>query len=235
MAAEVLLVHGAWHGGWCFDRVVALLTAAGVPVVAPDLPGHGDDAGPFSDLHGDAERVTAVLDRMSEVILLGHSYGGAVITEAGIHPAVRHLVYLSALALDYGETCSAAAVEESAGISHQGRPDLSESMQFHDHDVSTLLPGAETSLYQDCSAADITWAMARLGPQPMLNLSQEPREVAWRTKPSTYLVCTEDQTIHPDLQRILARRCTTSQEWSTGHSPFLSHPEQVRDLLLSLV
>jgi pimeloyl-ACP methyl ester carboxylesterase len=235
VAAEVLLVHGAWHGGWCFDPVVALLTAAGVPVIAPDLPGHGDDPEPFTDLYGDAERVTVILDQMSDVVLLGHSYGGAVITEAGIHPAVRHLVYLSALALDYGETCSAAAVEESAGISHQGRPNLGESMQVNNKDVSTLRSGAEACLYQDCSAADVTWAMARLGSQPMLNLAQEPRAVAWRTKPSTYVVCTDDQAIHPDLQRILARRCTTSQEWPTGHSPFLSHPEQVRDLLLSLL
>lgn len=235
MTAEVLLVHGAWHGGWCFDQVVALLTAAGVPVIAPDLPGHGGDPEPFTDLHGDAERVTAFLDQMSEVVLLGHSYGGAVITEAGVHPAVRHLVYLSALALDHGETCSAAAVEESTGISHHGRPNLSKSMLIHDDNLSTLLPDAADCLYQDCSAADITWAMARLGPQPMLNLSQEPRAVAWRAKPSTYVVCMADQTIHPDLQRILARRCTTSQEWTTGHSPFLSRPEQVRDLLVSLV
>jgi pimeloyl-ACP methyl ester carboxylesterase len=69
----------------------------------------------------------------------------------------------------------------------------------------------------------------------MLNLSQQPKAVAWRTKPSTYVVCSQDQTIHPDLQRILARRCTTSQEWPTGHSPFLSRPELVRGLLLSLI
>jgi len=234
MAAEVLLVHGAWHGGWCFDRVVAQLTASGVSVIAPDLPGHGDDPGPFTDLHGDAARVTAILDELSEVVLLGHSYGGAVITEAGAHRAVRHLVYLAALALDDGETCSAAAVAESTLISHEGRPDLGESMQLHDG-ISTLLTSAATCLYQDCSPADVAWAMPQLGPQPMLNLSQQPKAVAWRTKPSTYVVCSQDQTIHPELQRILARRCTTSQEWATGHSPFLSRPELVRALLLSLI
>ena len=84
-----MLVHGAWHGAWCFDRVMPLLEEAGVPAVAIDLPGHGNDPGPFSDLHGDAVRVLNRLDDIDgEVVLLGHSYGGAVITEAGTDPSV---------------------------------------------------------------------------------------------------------------------------------------------------
>lgn len=235
MSAQVLLVHGAWHGGWCFDRVTSLLAEAGVSVIAPDLPGHGDDPWPFTDLHGDAARVTAALDELTDVVLLGHSYGGAVITEAGGHPAVRHLVYLSGLALDDAETCQAAAVAASAGICHDDRPDLGASLVFDGDGTSTLLPSAATCLHQDCSPADVAWALAHLGPQPMLNLSQEPRDVAWRVKPSTYVVCAHDLTIHPDLQRILAGRCTTSLEWPTGHSPFLSQPQRVVDLLLALV
>src|SRR3954451_4196673 len=235
VAAAVMLVHGAWHGGWCFDRVVEILTAAGVPVVAPDLPGHGGDPGPFTDLHGDSARVAEVLDGRSDVVLLGHSYGGAVVTEAGVHPAVRHLVFLCGMALDDGETCAAAAVAESVDISHAGRPNLGKSMQRHDDGTSTLLPSAAECLYQDCSPVDVDWAMDRLGPQPMLNLAQTPRTLAWRTKPSTYVACTDDLTIHPELQRILARRCTTTRELSTGHSAFLSQPQQVSDLLLSLV
>jgi pimeloyl-ACP methyl ester carboxylesterase len=235
VSAEVLLVHGAWHGGWCFDRVTSLLAAADVHAVAIDLPGRGDDPGPFTDLHGDAARVTAALDGLTDVVLLGHSYGGAVITEAGVHAAVRHLVYLSGLALDYGETCQAAAVAESGGISHEGRPDLGASLSFHGDGTSTLLPTASACLYQDCSPAEVEWAMAHLAPQPMLNLSQEPKSVAWRDKPSTYVVCANDQTVHPDLQRILARRCTTNVEWPTGHSPFLCQPDRVVDLLLALV
>jgi pimeloyl-ACP methyl ester carboxylesterase len=235
VSAEVLLVHGAWHGGWCFDRVISLLAVADVHAIAIDLPGCGDDSGPFTDLHGDAARVTAALDGLPDVVLLGHSYGGAVITEAGVHAAVRHLVYLSGLALDYGETCQAAAVAESGDISHEGRPDLGASLTFHGDGTSTLLPTAAACLYQDCSPAEVERAMGRLGPQPMLNLSQEPRAVAWRDKPSTYVVCANDQTVHPDLQRILARRCTTNVEWLTGHSPFLCQPDRVVDLLLALV
>lgn len=77
MAATAVLVLGAWHGGWCFDRELPFLGAAGVPVVAIDLPGHGRDRGPFTDLHGDAARVRTVLDGIEgEVVLLGHSYAG---------------------------------------------------------------------------------------------------------------------------------------------------------------
>src|SRR5438132_10381075 len=127
MAAPVVLVHGAFHGAWCFDRVLPLLRDAGVEAVAVDLPGHGDDAGPFADLHGDADRVRAVLDEAGDgAVLVGHSYGGAVVTEAGQHPAVAHVVYLCALALDEGESCATAAVDAAAGagISHEGRPNF---------------------------------------------------------------------------------------------------------------
>ncbi len=123
----MVLVHGAWHGAWCFEQVLPLLRDASVPAVSVDLPGHGADRGSPADLHGDAPRVRGVLDELDgPVVLLGHSYGGAVITEAGVHPAVRHLVYIAALALDADETCHSAAAEEAerTGLSHAGRPDL---------------------------------------------------------------------------------------------------------------
>src|SRR3954454_10384245 len=153
VAAEVMLVHGAWHGGWCFDRVVEILTAAGVPVVAPDLPGHGGDPGPFTDLHGDSARVAEVLDGRSDCVLLGHSYGGAVITEAGVHPAVRHLVFLCAFALDAGESCMAAAVREAEELDlrwDEG-PNLAEGIQAHDDGTATVERDiAAACFFHDC-------------------------------------------------------------------------------------
>jgi len=125
--ATVVLVHGAWHGAWCWERVVARLTAAGVPTIAIDLPGHGADDGPLGDLHVDAARVRQALGTAAgPVVLVGHSYGGAVITEAGDYPAVSELVYLAALTLDTGETCGSAAAGEAAiaAVDHSGRPDL---------------------------------------------------------------------------------------------------------------
>ncbi|MHB8467660.1 MAG: alpha/beta fold hydrolase, partial [Acidimicrobiales bacterium] len=115
MTATAVLVHGAWHGAWCWERVAAALANVGVPTLAVDLPGHGADPGPLTDLHGDAERVRQVLDAVDgPVVLVGHSYGGVVITEAGDHRGVSHLVYLCALALDGHETAGTAASDEAA-------------------------------------------------------------------------------------------------------------------------
>jgi pimeloyl-ACP methyl ester carboxylesterase len=237
-AATVVLVHGAWHGAWCWERVTGLLGAAGVATVAIDLPGHGEDPGPLGDLHGDADRVWQVLGSVTgPVVLVGHSYGGAVITDAGMHPAVAHLVYLTALPLDEGETCSAAAVPEArrAKLSHEGRPDLGAGFTAGPGDTVTLdAEVARACLYHDCDPATTDWALTRLGPQPLSSLRQPPRAVAWRSRPSTYVVCSDDQASHPGLQRIFARRCSDTVEWHTGHCPFLSQPDLVAQMLAAI-
>ena len=238
MAQRVVLVHGAWHGGWAFERVLPLLRGSGLEATAVDLPGHGEDSGSPGDLHTDAASVRAELDRANDrIVLLGHSYGGAVITEAGDHPAVAHLVYLCAFALDAHESCGNAVAEEAAAarVCHEGRPDVGAGLRQGPNGTTTLDPTvAATCMYNDCDAATVAWATARLGPQPMVALTQVPSSVAWRNKPSTYVVCSDDLVIHPDVQRLLARRCSTTVEWRTGHSPFLSRPELVASLLAEL-
>jgi pimeloyl-ACP methyl ester carboxylesterase len=228
--AHVILVHGAWHGPWCFERVVPLVRAAGVEVRAVDLARDGFES--------DVASVRDALDAVDgNAVLLGHSYGGAVITEAGVHPSVRHLVYLCAFALAEGESCMSAASgdPDAASISHDGRPNLGDAMVPSDDGTSTLTrEGARACLYHDVDHDGFAWAFARLGPQRTDALGGVPREIAWRTKPSTYVVCTDDQGVHPDLQRIMARRCTESVEWPLGHSPFLSRPDLVADLLVDL-
>jgi pimeloyl-ACP methyl ester carboxylesterase len=213
-----------------------LLEEARIPAIAIDLPGHGADVGPFADLHGDATRVLATLDEIEgQVVLLGHSYGGAVITEAGVHPAVKHLVYLCALALDQGESCAAAAVGEADGLSYEGRPSVAEGLVMHPDGTSTLAPASATAcLYNGCDAETVAWGLANIGPQPMDNLAQTPSAVAWRERPSTYVVCSEDLVVHPGLQEVMASRCSQSRVWSTGHSPFASEPELLSGLLVGL-
>ena len=235
---SIVLVHGAWHGAWAWERVVPLLAAAGVASRALDLPGHGEDAGPFGDLHADVARVGETLDEVDgDAVLVGHSYGGAVITEAGLHPAVTHLVYLAAFALDAGESCVNAAADVGAGvISHEGRPNLGAGLITGADDLITLDPSsAAACLYNDCDADTVDWAVARLGPQPLVTLQGVPTGAAWRTKPSTYVVCGNDMAVHPDLQRIMARRCRSVVEWPTDHSPFLCRPDLVAELLVDLV
>src|SRR5262245_6784369 len=110
--ASIVLVHGAWHGAWCWDDVLPLLDEAGIDATALDLPGHGASTEPFGDLHADADSVRRFLDDGDgPVVLVGHSYGGAVVTDAGTHPRVRHIVYLCAFQLEEGESCSAAATD----------------------------------------------------------------------------------------------------------------------------
>jgi pimeloyl-ACP methyl ester carboxylesterase len=228
--ATVVLVHGAWHGAWCFEPVLLLVRAAGVDVRAVDLARGG--------FASDVDSVRMVLDAVDgDVVLLGHSYGGAVVTEAGVHPSVRHVVYLCAFALDEGEACASAARDDpdAASISHQGRPNLGHAMVPHDDGTTTLTrDGARACLYQDVDDETFDWAFARLGRQRNDSLGAVPTGHAWRTKPSTYVVCTEDQAVHPDLQRIMARRCTEVVEWPLGHSPFANHPDLVADLLVDL-
>ena len=111
MSRTVVLVHGAWHGAWCWEQVVRRLDAAGQPSVAVDLP---SVSSPTATLADDAACVRDALDALTtEAVLVGHSYGGSVITESGVHAAVAHLVYLTAFALEVGE--SAAENELTGG------------------------------------------------------------------------------------------------------------------------
>jgi pimeloyl-ACP methyl ester carboxylesterase len=107
---------------------------------------------------------------------------------------------------------------------------------LHDDGTTTVrADGAVESFFNDCDEATAADAVAQLGPQPIVTLADTPTAVAWRKRPSTYVVCTEDLAVPPALQRAMADRCTESVEWPTGHSPFLSAPERVADLLSYLV
>jgi pimeloyl-ACP methyl ester carboxylesterase len=236
---SVMLVHGAWHAAWCWDLVVAELRTAGVDTVALDLPGRGTNLDPLGDLHADSAAVTAALDRVdAPVILVGHSYGGAVVTEAGVHPAVEHLVYVAAFNVEAGETVAYAAADEAraARLDHSGRPKLSDCLSSDDGGATTTVrpEAAQRLFYNECRPDLVDWAIPHLGAHRMANFGQEAKACGWRERPSTYVACANDNAVHPDLQRILGRRATTCVEWNSDHSPFLSHPDLVVELLLSL-
>jgi hypothetical protein len=147
---------------------------------------------------------------------------------------VRSLVFVAALVIDAHESCMRAAVSssEAAGISWDDRPNLAEGFEVDADGLIRLDRGtARRCLYNDCDDDAATWALDRLGPHPIGNLDQEPSSVAWRTKDSTYVVCADDFAVHPDLQRVLALRCGVVVEWPTGHSPFLSRPDLVVEVL----
>ena len=230
MTATVVLVHGAWHGAWCWSQVVARLDAAGVATLAIDLPGHGDDARPLTDLHGHGDAVRAALDTVAgPVVLVGHSYGGAAITDAGVHRSVRHLVYVSAFCLDAHETVMANDLTGGEGN------DLEVAIRVQEDGTATIDPAlAVLPFYADCDPGASAAAVARLGPESLVGFGQSPRAVAWRERPSTFALCTEDRAVMPALQRRLAARCESVVEWPTSHSPFLSRPDLVADLVAGL-
>src|SRR5438445_9243 len=217
--ATVVLVHGAWHGAWCWEKVVPLLDKAGVATVAFDLP--------LTSLHDDADATRHTLDSIDgPVVLCGHSYGGAVITEAGHHDAVEHLVYITAFACDEGESPAATATDAAIPAT-----ELSNALVIDGGTATLTRDGAIQGLYHDCAADDIEAALARLRPIRLDCITTPVGPPAWKVKPSTYAVCALDRGVHPDLQRVMAARCTASVEWPTAHSPFLNRPDLVADLL----
>jgi pimeloyl-ACP methyl ester carboxylesterase len=227
--ATVVLVHGAWHGSWCWDAVVRRLDTAGVPVVIVDNPSVvASDA----SLHDDADNVRRVLDAIDgDVVLVGHSYGSAVVTDAGSHKAVRRLVYISAFVIDEGES-----VMENALVGGEEMK-LGEALRFGDAgETATLDPEQVVAfLYHDCSPDDAVAAVDQLRPQSLAALGGVPRSIAWRDKPATFVLCSDDRAIPVALQKSMAARVGgVAVELPASHSPFLSRPDAVADLLIDL-
>lgn len=230
---HVVLVHGAWHGAWCYAALQAELDARGVPSLAIDLPGHGASIEPLTDLHGDARSVVKVLEVLSErgvtdPVLVGHSYGGAVISQAAAwHTEVAHLVYLAAFALHDGESVISALMsfprhDVALGAAMRGLPD----------DTSILDPDqAAPALYGMCAPNVVSASLARLSPQPQATMTQAVEGNALTHIESTYVVCARDEAVHPVHQRIMAARCTSSIELDTDHSPFVSAVRENADII----
>lgn len=221
----VVLVHGAWHGAWCWAPVLAGLDEHGIDAVAVDLPG--------PDLHADADHVTNLLDAIDgSVVLVGHSYGGAVITDAGAHPAVDRLVYIAAFAPDKDDTVIGLALD------HEELGELAGAIV--DRDDGTLVLDLEQVgdvLYADCDPVDVDRAKGLLRPQHAASLTQPPRAVAWRSTPATSVVCGADRGVPPSLQRAMAERIpdVSIVDWpDASHSPFLARPGEVVDILAGL-
>jgi pimeloyl-ACP methyl ester carboxylesterase len=220
----IVLVHGAWHGAWCWEPVQADLGDRGIESIAVHLP--------FTGLADDATTVAAELDLLARAgagpaVVVGHSYGGMVISEATAGRSdVDHLVYLCALMLRAGQTTAEGGEGLDTGLA--GNIEVAEDLR------STIAPGAAAAaFYGDADPESAAAAEARLRPFPISSLGTVTGE-PWREVPSTYVVCTEDRAIHPDHQRFMARSAAHVIEWPTDHSPFLTRPELVTDLLIGL-
>jgi pimeloyl-ACP methyl ester carboxylesterase len=235
-----VLVHGAMHGAWCWERVIPLLQSSGHAVIAPDLPGHGADRTPRAavTLSRYVACVSDLLKTAAEpVVLVGHSMGGVVVSAAlDAWPAkVRHLVYLSAVTPQDGES-----MNEASGRAARPNAALESGLKAAAGGASHRITAAaaRATFFSDLTEADAAAAFERLTPQPDAPLSEPVRLTsgALGRVPRTYIFCERDQALLPAQQRHAIDRCPGMRvlRLDSGHSPFLSQPERLAELLLSV-
>jgi len=215
----IAFCHGLWADGSCFYKVIPALQAEGHKVISVQ---YGLDS-----YEEDVATVTRTLNRVGgPVLLVGHSYGGAVITGAGMDDRVVGLVYITAVAPDAGET-----VQDQL---NKFPSDIFNHLEISDNRV-WLKPGGAEALAGDLPEAEqkLVWATqfapsAGLIGQQKLTVDQ----VAWRSKPNWYLLATDDRTVHPDLQRWVSERMGADvTEVASSHVPMLSQPNVVLDII----
>ena len=218
--AAVVLVHGANHGPWCWSKVDGPLREAGLQVETPDLYSQPNASDPGA--------VQAAIDACAgdgPIVVVGHSFGGLPITQ--IDPTtVDHLVYLAALFPTDSET-------ESLG--NPVVADFFDKMNVEDGVMTAKLERLRDVWYGDCTDADVEFCAARLRPHPMGSTPMVVARAAWRFVPSTYVICEHDGSIRQDYMHAAAALTGDSVRWPTSHSPFLSRPELVVNLLRDIV
>ena len=214
---NIVFAHGLWADGSCFQKLIPTLQADGHEVICSQ---HGLDS-----LKGDVQCVTRCFGRVSgPVVLVGHSYGGTLITHAGTDDRVAALVYIAALAPDADETSQSQQAKFPV-------TDVFSHIEVADGRI-WLKPGGTGCFAGDLPEAEqrLVWATQAV-PVPDL-FTQKVDGVAWRSKPSWYIVATEDRTVQPELHRFVAKRMgATIFETDSSHVPMLSQPGFVLDVI----
>jgi pimeloyl-ACP methyl ester carboxylesterase len=221
--ATAVFVHGGWHDGWSWHLVRELLDARGVPSVALDLP--------MTTLDADAAVLSDALAKVAgNAVVVAHSWGGNVATlGASGAPNVRHLIYIAAVLTEAGHPTLAPSAVPPARVTMRSKV-VTETATTTEIDREASLE----VFYPDVDPELARQAAARLRPfqKAGYQVIETDAVAAWRRIPTTYAVCTEDRMIHPDTQREMAAAAGAEVvEWKSSHSPFLSHPGLVADLV----
>jgi pimeloyl-ACP methyl ester carboxylesterase len=213
----IVFCHGIWADGSCFSKVIPALQADGHEVIAVQ---YGLDS--FEE---DVATVKRTLNRVgSPVILVGHSYGGATITAAGVDDRVAGLVYIGAVAPDVGETVQQQLDKYPSDIF--SRVEVADGRAW-------MLPNGTEFFAGDLSEEEqkLVWA-THYAPVADLFQQQKIKSTPWKSKPSWYILTTQDHTVHPDLQRWVSKRMgATVVEVESSHVPMLSKPDVVIEVI----
>ncbi|RXH55382.1 alpha/beta hydrolase [Granulicella sibirica] len=212
--SNVVLVHGAFADGSSWAKLIPILQSKGYNVVAVQLP--------LTSFCGDVATVRREIARTSgPVILVGHSYGGAVITEAGSDPRVDSLVYVAAFAPDKGESALSLSQAAPAPTSDELRPDSKGFLKLTDR-------GIKGDLAPDLSLEEVALLTAAQAPTSADALSALITNPAWKNKPSWYIIAANDRAIAPTSERSMAVRIGASTSTvPSSHVVMLSHPKEV--------
>jgi pimeloyl-ACP methyl ester carboxylesterase len=214
---SIVFCHGVWADGSCFNKLIPTLQAEGYETIAAQYS--------LDSVQADVATVMGALGRVSSpAILVGHSYGGTVITAAGTDDRVAGLVYIAALAPDADETTQSQLEKFPA----------SDVLQFVEPAAGRawLRPEGVQAFAGDLSPAEQGVVGATQYPPAADLFNSSAPGVAWKTKPSWYIVATNDRTVQPDLERSLAKRMNaTTYEVESSHVVMLAHPDFVLDVI----
>ena len=217
---NVVLVHGAWADGSSWSKIIPLLKARGLHAVAVQNP--------LSSIADDVASTNRMINAQDgPVLLVGHSYGGAVITEAGNNPKVAGLVYVAAFAPDEGETLGGLAQRFPTS------PLFGEIQPIEDGYILLTAKGVMEDFAQDLSSEEKSLILATQGATQGAVLETPIKAAAWHSKPSWFVIASNDRAISPEQEISTAKRMgAKTLTLYSSHLPMLSHPEEVAEFVI---
>jgi pimeloyl-ACP methyl ester carboxylesterase len=228
----VVLVHGAFHGAWCWMRLIPELAARGVAASAVELP--------YTSYEDDVAAVRSVIKATAgPIVLVGHSLGGGVVCAAGTEENVVSLGSLAAMVVDAGQPVAERLAKHGVRPEYLGgaRPEVTAGIGLtQDGELAVDPVAAGTTFFSDCDEADTELAVSQLRSMSVSSMSGVPDGEPWRVKPAHYIFCTADQALPLEIQQAFAAGLSGStHNVNSSHSPFWNRPAEVAEIIAGWV